>query len=195
MTSNDAWSVFWSRGWWRVFTPNASTLYVGKHVGEDSDITRADETIGYLVIEAGSGSIGARGYVAALGGDSIRGGQRAALQLQPERALVANVAIASEMAMDDANGGWAVLYGSDPVSATQPPAGRRRRSGRRQRAQPLDGAGELYRVRVGYVRSLVFSAVPGSCVPPGGSPDFGAPVASHHIPGSNLYRTLCAYSA
>ncbi|MFV2067055.1 MAG: tandem-95 repeat protein, partial [Pirellulales bacterium] len=75
MTYNDPdWSVFWSRGSDKKSPPSASTLYVGKNVAEDSDATRADETIGYIVIEAGSGTIGTNiTYQAGLGADSVRG--------------------------------------------------------------------------------------------------------------------------
>ena len=66
MTSNDAnWSAFWYRG-------GSNSISVGKHVGEDPNTTRANETIGYIVMEAGSyqfgdyqiqvGSLGADGY-------------------------------------------------------------------------------------------------------------------------------------
>ena len=74
MSYNDSdWSVFWARGSSKLNPPTNSSLYVGKHVGEDPDNTRANETIGYIVIEAGAGSIGGVGYVAGLGGDTIRG--------------------------------------------------------------------------------------------------------------------------
>ena len=77
MTYNDPdWSVFWACGSSRSAPPTGSALKVGKHVGEDSDTTRADETIGYIVIEtstSGTAEIEGLRYVAALGGDSIKG--------------------------------------------------------------------------------------------------------------------------
>lgn len=52
MTSNDAsWSAFW-------YEANANNVRLGKHVGEDPDTTRSDETIGYIVMEAGSYQFG-----------------------------------------------------------------------------------------------------------------------------------------
>ena len=58
MTYNDTnFSAFWSRGNDPLSPPSASLLYVGKHVGEDPNLVRADETIGYIVIESGSGTI------------------------------------------------------------------------------------------------------------------------------------------
>jgi hypothetical protein len=54
MSYNDPkWSVFWSHGPNRGTPPNSSTLFTGKHVGEDTTIARADETVGYIVIEEG----------------------------------------------------------------------------------------------------------------------------------------------
>jgi len=61
-------STFWALGSNRSKPPSSSELYIGKHVGEDSDTTRADEVIGYIVIEAGSGTVGEHSYVAGLGG-------------------------------------------------------------------------------------------------------------------------------
>ena len=88
-------------------------LYVGKHVGEDPDNTRANETIGYIVIEAGAGSIGDIGYVAGLGGDTVKGvtdgnGFTYNITHLPN----AEFAVVSAAGMDGGNGGWPVLYGS-----------------------------------------------------------------------------------
>ncbi|MFQ5967683.1 MAG: hypothetical protein ACE5MI_08740, partial [Acidimicrobiia bacterium] len=117
MTTNDSdWSVFWSRGSGRNRPPNG-TLRVGKHVGEDPDTTRANETIGYIIIEAGSGSIEGTPYLAAVGADSIRG----VTNSPPYNYSIsgpggATVAVVSQTGMDGNNGGWALLYGTSPVS-------------------------------------------------------------------------------
>ena len=74
MSANDAdWSSFWARGSSAQAPPNATNFHVGKHVGEDIDITRADETIAYIVIEAGSGVMNDLSYEAAVGADIVRG--------------------------------------------------------------------------------------------------------------------------
>lgn len=74
MSANDpAFSVFWARGADRTAAPSATSLYVGKHVGEEPNATRADETIGYIVMESGGGSIGGVNYLAAVGVDSVTG--------------------------------------------------------------------------------------------------------------------------
>jgi hypothetical protein len=86
-------------------------------VGEDPGTTRLDETIGYVVIEAGRGTIGALGYIAGVGGDSVRGMDNAPPYSYSISGVSANsVAIVSQTAMDGGNGGWASLHGPTPVS-------------------------------------------------------------------------------
>ncbi|TWT83445.1 Subtilisin E precursor [Planctomycetes bacterium CA13] len=123
MSYNDSdWSVFWACGSRRSTAPTSSVLKVGKHVGEDSDTTRADETIGYLVIETsttGTAEIDGMKYVAALGGDSIQGVSNSPAYNYSYSAMSnSQTAVASQAAMDGNNGGWAILYGDDPITAT-----------------------------------------------------------------------------
>ena len=74
MTANDPnFSTFWSRGSSSTEPPSNSACYVGKHVGEDPATTRSDETIGYIVIEGGGGTISGKGYVAGLSSDTVLG--------------------------------------------------------------------------------------------------------------------------
>ncbi|HEY5578342.1 MAG TPA: hypothetical protein VIL12_01495, partial [Acidimicrobiia bacterium] len=119
MTYNDSdWSVFWSRGSGRNRPPNG-TLRVGKHVGEDPDVTRANETVGYIVIEAGSGMIDGTPYLAGVGADTVRGvGNSPPYTYSIGGPAGATVAVASQTGMDGTEGGWGILYGSNPVSAT-----------------------------------------------------------------------------
>lgn len=121
MTANDSdWSVFWARGGSRGQPPTSSTLRVGKHVGEDPDDTRADETIGYIVIEAGQGSVAGVSYSAGVGSDSVRG-----MDNSPPYGYShggpssASVAVLSPAAMDGGDGGWPVLYGPVPVGSSE----------------------------------------------------------------------------
>ncbi|WP_264488694.1 Ig-like domain-containing protein [Luteolibacter arcticus] len=52
MTANDnRWSAFW-------YDVSANSVKVGKHVGEDTVTTRANETVGYIVMESGSYQFG-----------------------------------------------------------------------------------------------------------------------------------------
>ncbi len=121
MTHNDDdFSVFWARGSSATNPPSSTDLFVGKQVAEDSDTTRAAEEIGYIVIEAGNGSLGGRAYTAQLGEDTIRGmGNSPPFSYTLTGLTAASTAVASQAGMDGNNGGWPVLYGANPVSASQ----------------------------------------------------------------------------
>ena len=123
MTYNDPrFSVFWSHGANRSQPPSDTEIWVGRHVGEDTDLLRNDEMIGYVVIESGSGTIGALNYVAGVGSDIVKGipsGSNPAYSyLIPELASPSS-AIVSQTAMDGANGGWAIIYGDDFFNASE----------------------------------------------------------------------------
>ena len=113
------WSVFWSRGAKATSPPSSSNLYVGRHTGQDPN-GRPAETLMYLVIEAGTGEIEGHKYVAGLGGDKIRGmGNNPPFTYNLSGLSSASTAIVSQAGMDGGDGGWPVLYGTSPVSATQ----------------------------------------------------------------------------
>ncbi len=120
MTYNDAeFSAFWSRGNDPLSPPSASVLYVGKHVGEDPNLVRADETIGYIVIESGSGTISGVAYQAALGSDTVLGvGDAPPYNYGLSGFATVTAAVVSQAAMDGVHGGWAVLYGPTAVTAS-----------------------------------------------------------------------------
>ena len=113
------WSVFWSRGSRRNYPPSSTSFYVGRHTGEDPN-ARPPATIGYVVIEAGTGTIEGMGYSAGLGSDDVRGvGNRPPYSYALNGLSTASTAILSQAGMDGGNGGWAILYGSDPLTASQ----------------------------------------------------------------------------
>jgi hypothetical protein len=118
MTYSDPdWSTFWARGTSQSEPPSSAALRVGKHVGEDSDTTRADETIGYLVFEAGSGSVSGAAYIAGLGTDTVSGlGDNPPYSYAFSSLLNAQTAVISQNGMDGANGGWAILYGNNALT-------------------------------------------------------------------------------
>lgn len=120
MTENDTdWSVFWARGSSRTAAPNSSNLSVGKHVGEDPDQNRANETIGYLIMESGSGTIETTPYSAGLGSDIVKSVTNAPPYNYSVSGLNSSEgAIVSAAAMDGNDGGWPLLYGSSAVSST-----------------------------------------------------------------------------
>ncbi len=120
MSYNDpAWSVFWSRGGNKWDPASASSLFTGKQVGEDPNRTRADETVGYIVFEAGSGTLDGVDYKIALGADTVEGvpaGARTYTFAQPF-AQTPTVGIVSQGAQDGGDGSWAALFGSNALRA------------------------------------------------------------------------------
>jgi hypothetical protein len=91
---------------------------VGKHVGEDPSTVRANETIGYIVVESGTGSINEQDFVAGLGNDIVRGVTNAPPYSYGFAGLdSASTGLVSSAAMDGSDGGWAFLYGANPVTA------------------------------------------------------------------------------
>lgn len=122
MTYNDPdWSVFWSRSSSSGAPPSATDLRVGKHVGEDSDRTRADEVVGFIVIEARHGTINGIEYESGLGADIVRGvldSPPYAYSFDQAFGAAPEVGIAVQEAMDGGDGSWAITYGINPLSAT-----------------------------------------------------------------------------
>ncbi len=74
----------------------------------------------YVVSEGGRGTIEGRKYVAALGTDTVRGMQnKPPFNYSLSGLASASAAIVSQAGTDAADGGWAVLYGPNAVSATR----------------------------------------------------------------------------
>ena len=122
MSTNDTgWSVFWDRGGSRLNPPTASDLGTGKHVGEDPDVTRVDETVGVVDFETGHGTLGGVEVEAALGPDSVRGVDNSPpypYTFATPFAAAPTVALVSQAAMDDTNGGWAQVHGATMATTT-----------------------------------------------------------------------------
>ena len=115
MTFNDARvSEFWTHdGVARGNDPTPSAFFVGKHTGQ-SNVARADETLGFITMPAGSGTANGVDYVFAKGADSVAGVGNA----PPYGYTLSgdfDTAVATQVAEDGGNGGWAVLYGADPL--------------------------------------------------------------------------------
>ncbi|MBK1855053.1 PASTA domain-containing protein [Verrucomicrobiaceae bacterium 5K15] len=122
MSANDPdWSVFWSMGSSYSNPANATNLNIGKHVGEDPDSIRANETIGYIVIEAGSGAIDGVAYEAALGSDTVQGFSDSSSPYTYTLSgglTTASSAAVSVSGMDGNDGSWAVLSGNPALTTT-----------------------------------------------------------------------------
>jgi outer membrane protein assembly factor BamB len=121
MSYNDPrFSVFWSRGNRSKNPATMTDFRVGKHIAEDPDKNRLDETIGYIVMESGSGQVNEYSYLAARGSDTIRGVQNGTYQYNFSFSGFNSPTsvIATQTAMDGGNGGWAILTGTTPLTAS-----------------------------------------------------------------------------
>lgn len=115
MTFNDPQaSVFWTNNCGNRNTPpTPSAFCVGKHIGMIND-TRLNETLGYIVTEPGSGTVNGIDYAFARGGNTIAGTGNS----PPYTYTVTGdfeTAVLTQAAENGGNGGWAVLFGSDPL--------------------------------------------------------------------------------
>jgi hypothetical protein len=96
-----------------------SALYVGKHVGEDSDTTRSDETVGYIVIEQGTGTLGGLEYDAAVGSKATKGWDDSPPYSYSHSVSAATTALLSSGGINNNNDGdWPVLVGPSPVTGS-----------------------------------------------------------------------------
>jgi hypothetical protein len=122
MSTNDpGWSVFWNRGATRLLPPTATELGTGKHVAEDPDVTRADETVGVVVFEAGHGTLGGVAYEAALGPDSVRGVDNSPpypYTFVTPFATAPTVALVTQAGMQSSEGSWAQVHGATLATPT-----------------------------------------------------------------------------
>jgi len=119
MSYNDSsWSAFWTRGAKSTDPISATHFNVGKHVGLDPNKIRGNETIGYIVIETGTGMVDGVRYQAALGKDAVRGfGDSATPYAYPLTGLSSvSTAAISQSGMDGKEGSWAVLFGNPALS-------------------------------------------------------------------------------
>ena len=123
MSANDAdWSVFWCRGGAQTYPPSSWNLSTGKTVCEDGDTTRADETVGFIVFEAGHGIIGGVEFEALLGADTVQG-----VQDSPPNPYTFSTAftsapvvtLATMAGVDGGNGGWAQTHGTPRATSTR----------------------------------------------------------------------------
>ena len=119
MTFNDVnASVFWNydcetRGNGAFFSGQADGICVGKHIGQING-TRAPETLGYIVIEAGTGTVNDISFASAVGGDSVRGiGNNPPFNYGISGDF--DIGVNSQAGEDGGQGGWSVLYGADPL--------------------------------------------------------------------------------
>jgi len=94
--------------------PSSSSLYINRQVGEDTSTARLPETIGYIVIESGSGTNNNMSYSVQRTSDYIDGVDNDGRQVTLGGTY--STGIASLVGLDGGDGGWAVLMGSTPIS-------------------------------------------------------------------------------
>ena len=89
-------------------------------MAEDTNTTRANETIGYIVIESGNGTINGVAYTGAVGSDIVRNYENSAsgYSYSLTGLTSASAAALSSTAMDGTDGAWPVLNGVDALSST-----------------------------------------------------------------------------
>ena len=113
------WSVFWSSGIdvKSGITDTAGAIYTGKHVGNDDNKSRINESVGYIVFESGHHAFGGIEIEASRGGtvkNYVNGSQPYIFETSFITAPM--VAVLSVAGMEDTTGCWAVLC-SKPTSS------------------------------------------------------------------------------
>ncbi|MFC4991463.1 cadherin domain-containing protein [Rubritalea tangerina] len=121
MSYNDTgWSTFLSYGASAGAIADANGLNITKSVAGDPNQVRADETIGYIVIESGSGTLNGVQYVAAVGGRSVRGPDNSSSGYSYAFSGLSNASggVLSQTGQNANDGSWAVLLGDPAVSGS-----------------------------------------------------------------------------
>jgi len=125
MSANDPeWSVFWTSGRFRSTSPACCVVRdfrTGKTVNEDPNTTRADETVGFVIFEAGHGSIGGVEFEAAVGAKSVQGATQSAPYLYTFNTAFASapqVVVATTAGPDNSSGPWAQTHGPTQATST-----------------------------------------------------------------------------
>ncbi len=113
--NNPNFVSFWSSGCSRTTSANNTAICIGKHTGESTATAPLTETLGYFIAEQADYTL-ANAYVKiALGSDTIRGVDNT-VPYNYALPYSYTYATATISAMDGGNGGWAVLYGANPVT-------------------------------------------------------------------------------
>ncbi len=119
MSYNDTnWSVFWAHDGSRN-PPSSTSLYTGKHVGQDSNTTRANETIGVIVMEKKHGSLGSYTYDAGVSPtqvDRIDDTPPDNASLVSAFSTAPTIALVSQTGINGGDGPFPVVYGSSPFA-------------------------------------------------------------------------------
>jgi hypothetical protein len=120
MTFSDSrWSVFYSRASSsRNAAPDRLSLRTGKHLGEDTPITRSAETVGFIVMEKGHGTSGGIEMESGRTPNAVVGYVETQYThtFATSFAAVPVVTVVSQAGMKGREGSWAVLNGAKTTS-------------------------------------------------------------------------------
>ena len=111
--NNSEFSQFWCRGSSFGSPPTASALSVGKHTFAATQ-TLLPETLGVLIIEAGSGEMDGQSFHTGVGADIVLGTQNNG-DYNYDMPFSASVGVVSQVAMDGGDGGIAT-FKENPVA-------------------------------------------------------------------------------
>lgn len=74
LTNNDPnWQTFWTSNGSQQGPPTTNDIYIGRHVGEDTNLTRNPEDIGWIILEEGTGFTNNIEWIAERTSDTVRG--------------------------------------------------------------------------------------------------------------------------
>ena len=113
------WSVYWNQGTTRTMPPSASSLRTGKTVGEDPTVPRANETIGFIALETGHGTINGVAFEASIGTKSVYGVDDAppyVYNFITPFGSAPQVAVVTQAAHIGDNGAWAQTHGASQAT-------------------------------------------------------------------------------
>lgn len=120
MSYNDPkFSAFWTSNGTQDNPPDKDNLFVGKHIGKEPPRFRKDETIGYIVGASHEGEVNHTFYAISQGDNSVEGVGNQPPYNYSFSSLshkTYGYGVASQNAENGGQGGWATLYGNNPIS-------------------------------------------------------------------------------
>jgi|GEM_PF-2057929 len=120
--NNEAWTTFWSCNidGDRLNPPDENGgFYAGKHIGKESlPPFRKNETIGYIIGRSNEGEVNHIHYALKRGKRTIDGTRNKGDSYDFSEYVQSHYSygVASQNGMVGGDGGWAVLYGNDPIN-------------------------------------------------------------------------------
>jgi uncharacterized repeat protein (TIGR01451 family) len=113
--NNPNFVTFWSNNCNRTTSATNASICVGKHTAESNISSPTTETLGYFIAEEAEYFLASSNVKIALGVDIIRGVHNGPPFIH-NFSNSYSLATATQSAMDGGDGGWAVLYGANPIS-------------------------------------------------------------------------------